>query len=368
MPTSALYYPWMHFQDDEWVKRSLLTWDSLIRVRARDVEDRDSDVVRQLRAETEFLKEISPSRRDLDVVAHAFSEILRASEKRLADQYGTDAPWPTSLLTFWDAPSSNTGFGRAHRDDLTWVYCGARDPKVAIVMRRNFRARGLAVEEDGWLGMRPKLASIYLATLADSIARHNRLSPVTDDPRMHRAVGALDRLSALLLDEDEAPALEDPTSAYVHVALDAVIVPAEVPVGKLIRFRDKHSAELTAFREHVAGLGDELREVASVENLEVAHAHLEALYRKHTKPQLDELRRALRGLGVESTAGGLGLKVDVAAGTVAGSIAAAGGQLAVAGTAIAMSVIPYLAGRYKARQEIRRHSPVAYLLAAGREL
>src|SRR4051794_25834644 len=31
--TSALYYPWMHFQDDNWVKLSLLTWDSVVRVR-----------------------------------------------------------------------------------------------------------------------------------------------------------------------------------------------------------------------------------------------------------------------------------------------------------------------------------------------
>jgi virulence-associated protein VapD len=126
----------------------------------------------------------------------------------------------------------------------------------------------------------------------------------------------------------------------MHVALDAVIVPdrlANVPVGKLLRFRDRHIAELTAFRQHVAGLTDELSEVAAVENLDIAHAHLESLYRKHTKPQLDDLRRALRGQGVESTAGSLGLKVDLnaAAGTVAGSVAAAGGQLAVAGTAIA---------------------------------
>jgi hypothetical protein len=43
-----------------------------------------------------------------------------------------------------------------------------------------------------------------------------------------------------------------------------------------------------------------------VENVDIAHAHLESLYRSRTKPQLDDLRGALRSLGVESTAGTLG--------------------------------------------------------------
>lgn len=246
--------------------------------------------------------------------------------------------------------------------------------QVSDTLTRELSRHKLAHHDGEWLGLQPKLASIYLATLADAIARHNLVSPVTDDARMHRAVGALDRLSALLLDEkDEPPALENPTSAYLHLALDAVIVPdhlADAPVRKLLRFRERHIAELTAFREHVAGLAGELQEVAMVENLDIAHAHLESLYRKHTKPQLDELRRALRGQGVESGVGSLGLKVDLSAATstVAGSVAAAGGQLAVAGTAITLAIVPYLAGKLKARQETLRKSPVAYLLSADREL
>jgi hypothetical protein len=66
----------------------------------------------------------------------------------------------------------------------------------------------------------------------------------------------------------------------------------------------------------------------------------------------------------------LGLKVDVnaAAGTVLGGVAAAGGQLAVVGVAVAVTVLPYIAGKIKTRQQQVRSSPVAYLLAADREL
>lgn len=207
------------------------------------------------------------------------------------------------------------------------------------------------------------------------MGRHNLLSPTTDDPRVHRAPGSMDELAALLLGiEDRTPALANVQDAYIHVALRAVIEPERlslVPIAKVIQFRQRYTAELAAFRDHVAGLGEELTSVAEVENLEVAHKHLEIIYRQRTEPQLTELRRALRGLGVESTAGTLGLRVNVntaAAGTALGGVAVAGGQLAVAGAAVAVTVVPYLANKFRDRRQRVTSSPVAYLLAADRKL
>jgi hypothetical protein len=159
----------------------------------------------------------------------------------------------------------------------------------------------------------------------------------------------------------------------MHLALDAVIKPtrlADLPVQKLITFRQRYAAELVAFRQHVAALGPELRAVAQVENVQVAHAHLQAIYDKHTRPQLDELRRALRGVGVESVTGTLDLKVDLgaAAGTLIGAAAAAGGQLTVASAAVVVAVLPYVVQRAGKARQVRRDSPVAYLLAVDRKL
>jgi hypothetical protein len=264
--------------------------------------------------------------------------------------------------------------------ELVWVYGGGADfsdGKLSPGLRRDFVDLGLAVEEpDGgpWLGMRPKMASIYLATLADAVAQHNDLTPATDDLRVHAATGAMDRLAQMLLaGHARSQEVEDTESTYLHLALRTVIEPeslGQLPVAKLIAFRRRHSAELTAFRQHVADLGAELRRVAEVENPSVAQAHLQALYDHNTKPQLDELRRGLRGLGVESAAGTLGVKVDLgtAAGTILGGMAAAGGQLVVGGAAVAVTALPYLAGKLSERGRLRRDSPVAYLLAANREL
>jgi hypothetical protein len=265
--------------------------------------------------------------------------------------------------------------------DLVWIFGGSRlggdDGKTAYFFREELVDLGLAVDDrlDGpRLGMRPRMASIYLAALADAVAQHNQLVPVTDDLRAHSAAGAIDNLAAMLGGElDQGRTIDDGQHAYLHLAVSAVIQPdqlADLPPAKLIAFRRRYAAELSAFRQHVADLTPELEKVAKVENLAVVQAHLQALYDTRTRPQLDELRKALRGMGIESSAGVLGVKVDLgaAAGTVLGGVAAAGGQLAVGGAALAVTVLPYLAGRFTAYRELERRSPVAYLLAVDQRL
>lgn len=387
MSTIALYYPWMHFQNDSWVKLALLTWDKIARVRARGLEDRDSALVRQVRAESDLIMELMPAETDLDIVTEAFTAALDRDRPLLVERYGRDGQYRSrSEEVRYGMAGSNSGGSysptggprRATGDPLTfWVYCGDDGTKIDTRLSQRLVGARLAVADpDGgpWVRMRPKLGSIYLAALADSMSRNNLLAPVTDDLRMHRALGVLDQLTEMLLGRmSRVPALEDAESAYLHLALRAVIEPerlAAVPVEKLISFRRRHEAELAAFRRHVADLGAELQRIAAVENITVAQAHLQSLYQQTTKPQLDELRRALRGLGVESTAGALGLKVDLsaAAGTVVGGVAAAGGQLTVAGAAVAVTLIPYAASKVQARRQRVSTSPVAYLLAADRKL
>jgi hypothetical protein len=374
----ALYYPWMHFQSDDWVKLALLTWDGVARVRPPDLPPRDSAVVREVTAETDLIIDLVPGWHDLEVVDDTFTEVMTGHRKEISKRFRHDGQQPPS--DGFAMAASNTGGTYAPTDPRSfWVYCGDSDAgsKIARGLASTLVDHELAVrspDDRAWLGMRPELASIYLAVLADAMGRHNSLSPTTDDPRVHRAPGALEKLTALLLGTSApAAALADAKDAYLHLALRAVIEPerlAAVPVSKIIKFRQRHAAELAAFRTHVAGLSDELRQVAEVENLEIAHKHLEVLYQQQTKPQLDELRRALRGHGVESTAGSLALRVDLnaATGTVLGGVAVLGGQLALAGAAVAVTVVPYLAGRFRARREQVTGSPVAYLLAADREL
>lgn len=377
MPSFALYYPWMRFGDDNWLKLALLTWDNIARIRPREAKAGESDLVRQLRAEADLIVDITPTVTDRDAVASAFHD-HDVHLGRLVDP--ADLRWADLVVR---PPETDV---RPGEPELVWIYGGtSRDMggagagKVAYFFREELVELGLAINDrDGrdspWLGMRPKMASIYLAVLADTVARHNQLVPVTDDLRAHTAAGATDNLAEMLGGElGPGRTIDSGEHAYLHLAVSAVIQPDQLdslPAAKLVAFRQRYAAELSAFRQHVSGLGPELKKVAEVENLTVAQAHLKSLYDTKTRPQLDELHKALRGMGIESSAGVLGVKVDLgaAAGTVLGSVVAASGQPAVGGAAIAVTVLPYLASRYAAAHALERQSPVAYLLAVDRQL
>ncbi len=241
MASIALYYPWMHFQSDDWVKLALLTWDGVARVRPPDLPPRDSEVVREVTAETDLIVDVAPGWRDLEVVAATFTEVMTGHREEIIKRYRHDGQQPPS--DGFAMAASNTGGTYAPTDRRSfWVYCGDYDSKIARGLASTLVAHELAVrspDDQAWLGMRPELASIYLAVLADAMARHNSLSPTTDDPRVHRAPGALEKLTALLLGTSApAPALVDARDAYLHLALRAVIEPerlAAVPVSKIIK-------------------------------------------------------------------------------------------------------------------------------------
>ncbi|MCX4862411.1 DUF6236 family protein [Streptomyces canus] len=375
MSPIALYYPWRHFQLDFWVLEALLTWDRVARLRPAGLRDVDSECIRQIREETDFILDITPSPADLATVTAAFTDLVDAQGVPLAE-------WFPPLGGLDDARfrppfSQNLHGGGVPYFDL---YAGPPTPLISrelgelLVEYRvgvAHRARSGEHQESSWIRVPNRLGSIYLAALADVVAAGNRLALTTDDPRMHRASGALDRLPDLLRGMPlPGPAVEDPTNAYVHLALRAAVdFEGQRPSPTtLIRFRERHRDQLAVFHQHVAALGEELQAVASVEDITVAHAHLESLYRSTTKPQLDELRRTLRGAGIETSTQALTLKVDVnaAAGTLLGGVAAVGGQVTLAGAAVAVTVLPYLASKFKARRDAIASSPVSYLLAASR--
>lgn len=399
MASIALYYPWMHFQDTDWLKVALLSWEGIVRIRPCEVDDRDSEVVREIRGESDLLREITPSRDDLEEVAVAFDELLEdggpaprygvSTLLRTGGDFAGGAPFGPFGVPAGRQPGPVTGEGVAfgsggrsswrpgerpgYHPELLWIYCGGAHTKVSDGLRRRLVATGAALqvdERDPWVGLHPGLGTVYLIALADAVACRNALSPVTDDPRMHHALGALDHLAALL-DQPASRPRRDTPAAYAHLALRAAIRPeriATVPVSRLVRFRQRYAPELAAFRAHVDSLATELEQVANVENVEIAQAHLQALYERTTKVQLDELRRALRAFGIESVVGTLDMKVDlgIASGTALGALAWGTGQPTVGTAAVALTLVRYIAGRVKTHGMLRASSPVSYLLAAER--
>lgn len=353
MASIALYYPSARFRDDKWLKLAMLTWDNVARIRPPGISDSDSEFVRRVCGETDFIIDVSPDGEELQQVSESFLKLLNAYQNQLHAAYASSAT-----------------------QSPTWIYVGgAAGGKVNRYLADRLRDAGLAVNDPArpYLGFHPKLGSIYMAVLAEVIAARNRLCPTTDEPRAYSAIGASDRLMTLALDDDQVRLAPDPESAYLQFAIQSVIVPNRleaVPTATLIDFQRRHRAELHAFRAHIAELADELEAVAATANRKVAYAHLKNIYDTRTKPQLDDLRRGLGRLGVETTVGTLALKVDVntAAGTLVGGVAATGGHWVLGGAAVAIAAIPYLVGQFGKRREQVKKSPTTYLLQVQKEL
>src|SRR4029079_3378170 len=116
-----------------WLKLALLSWERIVRLRPREVDDRDSELVREIRAESDLLREIAPSPHDLETVAAAFFELL-----------GDDGPlagWGARILHAAD-PTLDVGPFLApysqrpaddvlHDQDLVWIYCGGTGTKMS---------------------------------------------------------------------------------------------------------------------------------------------------------------------------------------------------------------------------------------------
>src|SRR5688500_4584065 len=85
----ALYYPFIHFQDESWLKVAALYWSRIGRIVPPDYALHDSEVVRRLQGHLGLIHDVSP----IDASFHVgmlFGEFLADNEHLLRKRYGID--------------------------------------------------------------------------------------------------------------------------------------------------------------------------------------------------------------------------------------------------------------------------------------
>jgi hypothetical protein len=220
----------------------------------------DSDTVRQLADELGFIQNFAPGGRDTEQVGWMFCQLIDQHGAKLRARYGV-------------ADTS-----RPLRDPAAAAY--VLDVKMSYGLREVLGRTGLAWPQDDrdprWVGMHPRLASVYMTALAEAMAAERGLYPATDETLHHLAMSgvALDRLAQVLLGEVDLvgakPTEREMEEKMAVVALQSVI-PKDldsVPVKKIIAFRKKHSAALATFQEYVRDLvadAEPLREIKDLD-------------------------------------------------------------------------------------------------------
>jgi hypothetical protein len=339
--------------------------------------DGDSAVTRQLIDELEYIVNLPPNEVTYPL-SHLFTQVLVRHAGPLRERYAI------SRSGEWPADPHTSRYAQFRDPALAYVHSSKLDSYLA----QQLREADLAVEhnENGhlWVGMHPRIAHVYMAALAEELATYNRFDPTTTEPVDHvAALGwGLDRLTAALLDErrilgagrrtadassestvdPEGPAMLAMIAVGVPVPADA----ASLSVSKIAEIRRDYRAEFSRFQAFAGTFAEEqLRDLDLARADPVAvHAHLKAGYEARILPMVNELRRALRGRGLDTVDAAMATSIDVPP-----VLQPLGIPEPVALSAAAVfSLLPVLRARRRAAQGAYGESPVAYLLRLDEEL
>jgi Family of unknown function (DUF6236) len=359
----GLYYPFIHFRNEAWLKLAALYWDGMSRIVPMGAHLHDSDEVKCL-AEAQFIANQSPF--GASEIAEPFRDLITRHGDAL-----------------------HTRFGIAHRDRWpddrhTRLYAPGRDPKLAYVFDEKMDPRllsdlfehGLVAtrsDDPRWIGMHPKLVSVYMMALAEAMAPQLGAHPLTDGAFDHVAVSGftMERLAAALLDQPDlataspAPATHEVEEAMATLAFSYVMpaAPARVPAKEIVNFRKTYAEERGLFQAEVTRLTASLVHLQDVRDRREVERHLKSEYDKTLAPRIERLRKGLRSANVDTVESAMAVSFALPAGLAAALTAVgltfAPPAAAVAGVAFAAWTIRRK--RRKARETVLKPSPEAYL-------
>jgi Family of unknown function (DUF6236) len=366
MARIGLYYPYIHFRDEAWLKLASLYWSKIGRIVPRGYEIHDSDTVRRLIDELELVRNFDPAVAAEDV-ALPFVDLLAEHGGELRKQYDP-----------WQEPPAGTVVPRPR-----WLPA-ERHPHLAYIATEKLSSRlrqamldtGLVIEAPSdrgsmWMGMHPRLAAVYMTALAKQMAKDNQFEVVTSSELDHLAVGdwSMPRLAQALLEDTQlvgSMAGEQELPDQLGMVAIQAVVPRnleQVPLEKIIEIRKNHGDELSAFREHLEGLGETLKKFETVKDPGALQLHLEVYYEDTLKRDLKRLKEGMTSVGVDTamTAMNTQVVVPAAVSTSAGLLHATLNPIIAAGAAIAFGAAKVLRSRRERQQQLSS-SPAAYLL------
>jgi len=373
----AMYYPYIHVRDDDWLKAAALYWPRLARLAPEGYPRHDSEVAKILDSELGFLLKIEPPSRQVNQVAADFLEFVASHHRELRERYAVDAR--NDCVPLWHDAQREMPlqFSRGWHIHSQSIHI----QKMTNALRQELIYHGLGklIENDTWLVVHPALGAAYTMTLIDRIAQANQLAVVTDQPALHELHGGDvgEEFSNVLLEptfqpEDSKARNTDQVAAlYAAIAINAVIPKniGNVPTKKIVKARTTLAAEFDAFRDHLNTLAEEFSELTSVENLTILQERLQMMADRDPRRPTAALERSLRQLGLEPANAILGLKTLelpalAAAATSAAGIPVVAGE---AGLATARLIAASARARSK-RRDARQSSPAGYLLGLKRQI
>jgi hypothetical protein len=377
----GLYHPQIHFPSDKWIKVAALYWTKVARIVPYGYVTHDSETVKKLQDNLGFVVNIDP-------VSHR--EITKTFRGACDEFYEFVTYYGNELEAIYGFKNDHLRDGRpagyssvATVPDCTNIVDDKIEMQTRYLLDRHnltWRSDNRAPNGQPILRMHPTLARVYMSALAEDIARANHLRPVTDDSGVYE-VGTgwtEDRMRNVLIpdaavyrspypQEEEHRAHRLDTPDLIGMIAIQTVIPQDVDrlsVDKIIQIRKRFGRQFLNFRETVDSVARRAnRELERIQEPAVVRAYLEQEVHERLLVPVQQLRRDMSRLKIETATATLTFKYEVPA--LASLIA--GGMLSheplIAGSAtVAVGLLGLARGMHRQAAVQFDASPVSYLM------
>jgi hypothetical protein len=295
----GLYYPFINFKNQGWLKLTALYWDGIKRIVPDGYALHDPDDVKALH-DAGFVLDQSPAAA-IDAVATPFGDLVKRHGDALAAKFGIAhaMDWQEDPHTRLYAPEGT---------DPRFAYVFGTKMSEQLVL--DLHACGLVTArsvDPRWVGMHPRLADLYMLALAAKLTEDGTACPLTDETFDHIAVSGftMERLAAALL-EDHSLAASGGTAREIEQSMVSLafgyVVPrnaAGLPVAAILELRKNHQEDRRHFQTEVAKLVGELAYLEHVRDPDEVARHVRNQLDKTIGPSLERLRKGLRSARID---------------------------------------------------------------------
>jgi len=388
----GMYYPSTILPDD-WVKMAALYWDKIGRIEwPIGGLGNDSDVVRQLRDEIGFIVDLAPSNDELSIVSNLIVNMLNKNHEEIIKHYSISSLikiygsglLPRLNLIAQDLLTHDLFFSILN-SDLGQLVNFLNPASGQVVLQEDgileFQVNTLDKIDYRALNVHQGMFFFYMKILAEQMATARQLHLVTDNVFNHVAVSGytLERIAqAMLLSDDMQPHLvaaeagnDEIELQMATIALQSVLPQdiANISVRQIIKLRNQYRDEMTAFQEYLHSFAADLATLEDIQDPKALKAHMELEYEKRLKPQLDDLKKLLKSIGIDAIEGLMNIRVELppifltSADYLAQAHALPSVNPFIVGAgAIALSTFPVIRKKQKDMKQALQSSPAAYLL------
>lgn len=375
---AALYYPYINFRDESWLKLAVLYWDVISRITSHEAAQLDPPQYWPSQPhDMRLLEQHGIVRPFIPNVEHAalndiWRQLLARHAHELARVYALNLDQRADLA---DTSSHARGYAPGpmrRKKGVGWLLEGKLERDLfEDLAHAKLATRGSDVGAPGWVALDERLLDVYMTTLANQVVGHKPVETVTDVPGHFRRFteNSLPALQAALLPHGtsatNAPS-DDAGMLVMTLAIDAVS-PAGIqalPMDAVLALRTQSRDARTAFKAGTATLVQQIiaRRDAALDG-QLDPRDLEELRETHIDKPLKELKKAFRNAYGEAALSILTLKSPLESGTLGATMLTAAGASSpvLAGVGVALGLFQMLTGAKKRREEVRK-SPLAWLL------